>query len=123
MPTHLYPTTSGFDDDGVIHVQGGHGRSPCWCEANDAAAILAPTEVSVPWLPAWMEQSCELIGQRILGLQLCSLVFVTGMSGHTEAIPHCLTASCFRDDVVDHQPCACDSRQGVTIGALMAGLG
>jgi len=123
MPTHLHPTASGFDDEEVIHVQGGHGRSPCWCEANDVTAIFAPAEVAAPWLPTWMEQRGELIGQRILGLHLCSLVFITGMAGHTEVVPHCLTASCFRDNVVDYKTRSCNSRQGVTVGALMAGLG
>jgi hypothetical protein len=96
----------------MIHMQGNDGRPSCWGEAEQIAAILALAEVLTPALSTRMEEKFVLACQRVSGLHLCSLKFVTGMAGHTMVLPHCLATGCFRDNMVDHRMCSHDGSQG-----------
>jgi len=107
----------------VIHVQGGYGCPSCWSQAMDITAILAPTEVFMPSLLVGMKQRHALVCQWSRASTLPALEFVTGMAGHTQVFPYRLTASNFWNYVVDHQVCACDGSQGMTICTLVTGFG
>ena len=123
MPADSCPAAPCFDDGRVIHIQGNHSRPSCWGQATDGAAILAPVEMLTPELLTRMEQMHAPSCQRVLGLYLCALEFVTGMAGHAQVFLHRLTAGCLREDMVYDETRSCDGGQGVTIRALVPRLG
>jgi len=123
MPADPCPAVACFNDKGVIHVQGSYGCPSCWSQTNDLTAILAPTEVFTPSLLVRMKQRHALVCQRVLGLHLRTLEFVTGMAGHAQVFQHRLTASSFWKNVVDYQTCTRDGGQAMTIGTPVAGFG
>src|SRR2546425_11411445 len=123
MPADPCPAAACFDDEKVIHVQGGYGCPSCWSQAMDITAILAPTEVFMPSLLVGMKQRHALVCQWVSGLHLPALEFVTGMAGRTQVFPYRLTASNFWDNVVDHQVCTCYGSQGMTICTPVVGFG
>ena len=88
MPADPCPAAACFNDGRVIHIQGNHSRPSCWGQANKIGAILAPAEVFAPELLTRMEQMYAPPCQRVFGLYLRALEFVTGMVGHAQVFPH-----------------------------------
>ena len=123
MPTDPCPAAACFNNGRVIHIEGNHSRRSCWGQANNLGAILTPAEVLAPELLMRMEQMHAPPCQRVFGLHLRTLEFVTGMAGHAQVFPHRLAAGCLRDDMVYYETRSCDGRQSVTIRASVTRFG
>lgn len=123
MPADPCPTSSCFDDDRVIQVQGNDRGPSCWSQADDMAAILAPAKVLTPKLLARVEQRYTFACEWVVSRYLRALEFVAGVAGDAQVFPHRLAASSFRDDMVDHQTGSGDRRQGMTIRTLVTACG
>jgi hypothetical protein len=81
MKAHRSPEKTNVNNAWAIHVQCLHGCSPYGGCTKDASAILAPTKMSVPPLPAGIEQphmlacvgvpGCDLRTLRIIANRAC----------------------------------------------------
>ena len=100
MPTDLYPAEPGFYDNRMIHLQSLYCYPPCWGQTDNAAPICAPAKVFPPDLSMWMEDWYTLTGLFILDFLLNALEFVAGVAGNAKIFLLCLSAGCFRYDVV-----------------------
>ncbi len=86
----MYPRSieqsSQVDVPLAIQLKSIHRSSPDWRLTDDQRVILAPGEVVLPFLAAWMKERRRLASSRIGGFCLGMFVAVTAEAGEREIL-------------------------------------
>src|SRR5690349_18948592 len=89
-----------IDHSVPVKEKGRYGRASVWREPDDQREVIAPGEVGVPAIVAWMVQGHDLTAHRIGRLNLVILVVIAALARKREVLQSRRAALGARNDVL-----------------------
>lgn len=100
MPTGIYPTPPGKENQRIVDIQGNDGGASGSRQTKQPDAGFVPNKVVSPLLLAWMIEWDSFTGERINRTNLFAFGFIAGPTGTAKIRESCAATGGSGDNMV-----------------------